>query len=133
MISSVLSSTIRPDDIFSKFVPEGPFGRFLNFPLARIPIILLFFAPILVVNSIVVMQVIENLEEPIATVVDVVRMAFTIPLLLLSYHFYCQSFEKRDAIEISSEGAIRQWLTGAIFTAVLVCGFISLIMVFGEY
>ncbi len=128
-----LSSNIKPEELFSHYSPNGIAGRFFNFPLSRIIVIFLFFAPILIVNSVIVMQVIENLEEPVATYVDMIRLLITIPLIILSYRFYCQIFEKRDAVEISYPGALRQWGTGAIVATGLVLAFVILIALIGEF
>jgi len=128
-----LSANIKPQELFSQYSPSSIAGRFFNFPLSRIIIIFLFFAPILIVNSVVVMQVIENLEEPMATYVDMARLLITIPLIILSYRFYCRIFEKRDAVEVSYPGAFRQWGTGAIVATSLVLTFVILIALLGEF
>jgi hypothetical protein len=128
-----LSANIKPEDLFSQFSPKGFTGRFFNFPLARIIVILLFFAPIVIMNSVVVMQVIQNLEEPMATYVDMLRLLITFPLVILSYRFYCQTFEKRDAVEVSYSGAFKQWGTGAIVATGMVLTFVGLIALLGEF
>ncbi len=128
-----LSSDIEPAELFSQFSPGSITGRFFNFPLARIVVILLFLAPIVIINSVVVMQVITNMEEPMATWVDMARLLITMPLLILSYQLYCQTFEKRDAVEVSLPGAFRQWAIGAAVAAGLVLIFVVLIVLLGEF
>lgn len=129
----LLNSSIQPEELFSKFVPASLIGRFFHFPLFRIFVILLFLVPILLINSVVVFQVIEKLDEPIATYVDLVRILITLPLFILSYRFYCSIFEKRDAVEMSLDGALKQWGLGAAVATILVVSFVLLIALFGEF
>jgi len=129
----LLALTIQPEEHFSQYHPNGMLGRFFNFPLLRVFVALIFFAPILAINSVVVMQVIANLSEPVATYVDIARMFLTIPLFILSYRFYCQVFEKRDAVELSFEGALKEWGLGALVATVMVISFVLLIAVVGDF
>ena len=86
---------IKPEELFSQYSPDGMAGRLFNFPLMRVIVIGLFLAPVMIFNAAVVMQVIEKLEEPVATYVDMARLLITIPVFILSYRLYCQTFEKR--------------------------------------
>ena len=128
-----LTSSIQPEDLFSRFSPHGPLGRIFNFPLLRFVVIVLFFAPIMIVNSVVVFQVIADLKEPMATHVDNIRMLMTIPLFILSYRLYCQIFEKRDAVEVGHQGALAQWGLGAVVATGMVLVFVLLIATLGEF
>ncbi len=130
---TLLKSNIQPEELFSKFVPTSLLGRFFHFPLSRVFVILLFLVPILLINSVVVFQVIEKLDEPFATYVDLLRVLITIPLFILSYRFYCHIFEKRDAVEFGFQGAFKQWALGALVATILVVTFVGLIAVFGEF
>jgi len=93
----------------------------------------LFFAPILIINSAVVMGVIDKLAEPAATYVDIVRNLLTIPILLFSYKMYCRVVEKRDSLEIALNDAVSQWTMGAVFAAAVVCLFVLLIDLVGNF
>ena len=128
-----LSSNIKPEELFSRFSPASITGRVFNFPLARIIVIALFLVPIVILNSVIVMQVIANLEEPMATWVDMSRLLITMPLIILSYRLYCQTFEKRDAVEVSFGGAFKQWGAGALVAVGLVLSFVALIALIGEF
>lgn len=131
--SELLSSKIKPEALYSQFAPSGIIGRLFNFPLMRIFIILLFLAPIMMINSVVVFQVIEKLNEPIASYIDLARVLITIPLFILSYRFYCQIIEKRDAVEVSLKGALKQWLMGAATATLFVLSFVFLIALVGDF
>lgn len=126
-------TTIRPADLFSKCLPKGKVARFFHFPLVRIAFIAIFLAPVMAINALVVFQVIEQSEEPLATQIDVVRMIFTIPLLLASYGLYCRIFEKRKACEIGLPGAAKEWTAGFLVATTLVVLFVGLISVFGSF
>jgi membrane protease YdiL (CAAX protease family) len=128
-----LSSNIKPEELFSRFLPTSITGRVFNFPLARIIVIALFLVPVVILNSVIVMQVIANLDEPLATWVDMSRLLITMPLIILSYRLYCQTFEKRDAVEVSFGGAFKQWGTGALVAVGLVLSFVALIALIGEF
>jgi len=132
-MAAPLFSSIKASDLFSKFKPESRFWKILNFPLLRIIVIALFLVPIMALNAVVVFSIIEQVEEPLATHIDIVRMIITIPLLLMSYGLYCRFFEKRKAFEISLKGAWKEWLVGALVAASLVTLFVALISVFGSF
>lgn len=124
---------VYPEDQFSKFRPGTGLGSFLQFPLVRMVVALLFFLPVIAANGFVVLNVIEQFEEPLATQIDFARMIFTIPLILLSYVLYCRIVEKREALEISWQGGGIQWLAGALVAAGLVTTYVALISVFGSF
>ena len=132
MVASLFSS-IQPSDLFSKFRPESRFWKILNFPLMRILVIALFLVPVMAANGAIVFGVIEQVEEPLATYIDIVRMIITIPLLLMAYGLYCHVFEKRKAFKLSLKGAWKEWLVGALVAASLVTLFVVLISVFGSF
>jgi membrane protease YdiL (CAAX protease family) len=124
---------IRPEKLFSHATPRGIPGHLFNFPLTRFVVIFLFLAPILVINSAIVLGVIDKLQEPAATYVDILRHLITIPTLLFSYKLYCQVVEKREAVEISLNGALKHWFVGASVAAILVSLFVLLIDRIGEF
>lgn len=126
-------TVIRPADLYSKFQPKGRVSRFFNFPLVRVAVIAIFLVPVMALNALVVFQVIEQVEEPLATNIDILRMIVTIPLLLMSYGLYCRFFEKREAVEISAPGAGKEWSAGFLVATTLVVLFVGLISVFGSF
>ncbi len=126
-------TSIRPEKLFSHATPRGIPGKFFNFPLTRFVMIFLFLAPIIIINSAVVMGVIDKLEEPVATYIDILRHLITIPVLLYSYKLYCQVVEKREAVEISPNGAMKHWLVGASVAAILVSLFVLMIDWIGDF
>ncbi len=99
----------------------------------RIFVLAAFLLPLMALNALVVYQVIEQVEEPLATNIDILRMIVSIPLLLLSYGLYCRFFEKRQAVEISLPGAGREWGAGFLVATSLVVLFVGLISVFGTF
>jgi len=130
---TLLSSIIKPEDRFSHYQPTHIVGRIFNFPLLRVFVILIFLAPIMAINSVVVYQVIENLQEPVASYINMLRILISIPLFILSYQFYCKVFERREAVEVSFKGALKHWLTGASVATLMVIIFVVLIAVVGEF
>ena len=126
-------TAVKPTDLFSKSVPQGKIAKVLHFPLVRFAVVALFLVPVFAVNAVVIFKVIEQLEEPLATNIDIVRMLITIPLLLLSYALYCRVFEKRKALEISLSGAGKEWGAGFLVATSLVVLFVACISVFGSF
>lgn len=84
-------------DLFSRSRPTRAVGRFLQFPITRILLVVLFLVPVMMVNALAVLQVIEKSPEPLATQIDGVRMLLTFFLLIASYRLYCAVVEKRPA------------------------------------
>jgi len=126
-------TTIKPTDHFSNYLPKGKIARLFHFPLMRVFIFALFLLPLFAFNALVVYQVIEQVEEPLATNIDILRMIVSIPLLLMSYGLYCRVFEKRKAVEVSVAGAGREWTIGFLVATSLVVLFVGLISVFGSF
>jgi len=130
---AITMPSVRAADHFSQRTTPTWIGRILNFPLSRIPVIALFLMPVVIANSLIVFQVLEALPEPLASYLDLARMLLTIPLLIISYSYYCQVFEKREAVELSMPGAPREWLTGALIATCLVCGMVAILWLSGFY
>lgn len=111
---------VKPEDLFSKATPATRLGRFFSFPLCRMFVVAAFLMPVVVVNSIVVLQVIEKVPEPLATQIDMARMCLTFVLLIVSYRLYCGVFEKREALEVGFRGCGRESAVGALLGTVAV-------------
>lgn len=132
-MNNVYPSPIGPADLFSRYTPKGKVSRLFHFPLARVFVIALFLVPVFAFNAVLVFQVIEQTEEPLATHINTVRTLLMIPLLLLSYGLYCHYLEKRKALEISLPGSGREWGAGFLVATCLVVVFVALISVFGSF
>ncbi|MCW8885287.1 MAG: hypothetical protein OQK12_08515, partial [Motiliproteus sp.] len=126
-------TAIKPADLFSKMSPQGRVARLSHFPLVRVFVVALFLVPVFAFNVLLVFQVIEQVEEPLATYIDTIRMLLMIPLLLLAYGLYCRYFENRKAMEISLPGAGNEWAAGFLAATTLAVMFVALISVFASF
>ena len=54
------NTSIKPADLFSRFLPNGKIARLFHFPLLRFAVIALFLVPVMALNALVVFQVIET-------------------------------------------------------------------------
>ncbi len=122
-----------PESLFSQATPTTIVGRITQHPLFRPFVVVLFLMPIVIFNSVLVSEVFPRLQEPVATYVDIVRLLVSIPLILISYQWYCRSYEKRSAFEIDPNDGIVQWVLGATVAAVMVLVFVGLIELVGDY
>jgi len=125
--------SIDPRDLFSNVRTTSRLGAILQFPLVRAVVAVLFLLPVLAINTVVVLYVIEQFEEPMATHIDFIRMIITIPLLFFAYSLYCRLVERRKAFEIKWRGGGRQWLVGALVSAGLVTTCVAVISVLGSF
>ena len=140
-MSLALSSTadnlnkkpLKASDLFSRASPKGTLSRVLQFPLIRIFIGLLFLAPVLAANGAFVLLVIENLEEPFATYMDIGRLVAMFGLLLIAYRYYCNLVEKRPAHEVSSNGALKETIIGVLVAFGIVGLTVALMGALGYY
>jgi membrane protease YdiL (CAAX protease family) len=130
---SFIDQGFRAEDHFSQFKPLGSIGRFFNFPLSRILVIVLFLMPLVLLNSVLVMQVIEVLPKPLATQIDAIRMLITGLLLIYSYRFYCKVFEKREVIEIDLHYLGKEFSAGGLLAVVAVCLMVAAIAIWGQF
>jgi membrane protease YdiL (CAAX protease family) len=130
MIDSI---SVKPTDLFSRFEPSGRAGRFFNFPLARILVVVAFFVPVAVINALVISRVIEKVPEPLATQIDVVRMSLTFVLIVVTYKLYCNLFEKRPALEIGFHGFAKESGLGALLGAAAVTFTVVVLYLAGAY
>lgn len=122
-----------PESLFSNAAPTTLAGRFVQQPLFRAFVVVLFLMPIVIFNSVTVSEVLPRLQEPVATYVDIIRLLITIPILLISYQWYCRSYEKRPATEIDPNDGIALWGVGAAVAATMVLVFVGMIELFGDY
>ena len=83
-MTTLFSKHNQPENRFSQLSPERTITRLLHFPLARVLVFALFLAPLILINTLVVFQLIEQVEEPLATNIDLLRMLITIPFALFS-------------------------------------------------
>ena len=130
---NILQSPISPSSHFSAYQPSGRIGKIFHFPLMRVWLILIFFAPVVIINSVIVFQVIEKLPDPADDYVNIIRMLITIPLFLWAYHFYCRTIEKRSAVEVSTKNGFAEYALGASVGLVMVCVMVGLIELFGDF
>jgi membrane protease YdiL (CAAX protease family) len=126
-------TSIDPQNLFSQHPPGNVVSRIFHYPLLRVLVIVMYLAPVLIINSVVVTQVIANAQEPLASYIDMARMLITLPLLILSYRLYCRTFEKRDAVEFGLSGSLRQWSLGAVTATALVFIIVLTIAAVGEF
>ncbi len=134
----MIHSRLRTDpatanDLFSRFEPTGPLGRFFDFPIVRIVVVAVFLMPVTLVNALVVFQVIEKLQEPLATQIDIVRMVLTFLLLIAGYRLYCAVVERRPAVEMALDRFAREAAVGALVGAAAVTLLVAVLFSSGAY
>ncbi len=132
MFSNLMPASAA-DSLFSRFQPNSWVGRFFEFPISRLLLVALFLLPWVAVNALLVYQLIERLEEPLATQVDIVRMLVMAPLLIIIYRFYCQVVEKRDASEVGLRYLLKESGLGALVALLWVCALVAMIALSGGY
>lgn len=123
----------KADSLFSRANPQGFLGKLRDFPLSRFAIAALFLMPLVGLSAAVVLLVIENLSEPYATWVDIVRLILMFPLIIFFYSLYCRKIERRPAYEFSGEGAVGESLKGILVAVFIIGSSVAVMAAFGVY
>ncbi len=122
-----------PTDLFTRAEPGGRAARLLRFPLLRIPVALLFLAPGVGLLTLIVVFGVDRLPEPGATVLATPLQLAAIPLLLWLYGLYVRRIEKREPLETTRAGWLREAAAGAGLAALLILPLVGMLALLGFY
>ncbi|MBN1971484.1 MAG: hypothetical protein JW870_19120 [Candidatus Delongbacteria bacterium] len=124
---------VKPIDLLSKFKPESKLGKIINFPIIRIFVaIIVFLIPIIAASN-GFSFLIDSVNEPLHSIILIIRFISTVGLIILSYHFYTKIVEKRKALEMNKDNAFMEWLIGFTISLFMVCSVVSVMLILGFY
>ncbi|UCG63208.1 MAG: CPBP family intramembrane metalloprotease [Candidatus Zixiibacteriota bacterium] len=110
----------NPNDLFSRARAVGAWRRFVDFPVARIVVAVLFLIPAILLHNLIFNTAKGTLDENTFNWFRDVEWIVSVALIFISYRIYTRVVEKRSAGELSSRGAIKETGTGLALGAGLV-------------
>ena len=121
------------DELFTKVIPQRRIGKFIQFPITRIFIAILFLLPISILANLVGLELIKSLEAPYYSLLRYLRDIIFFILFLVAYRSYTHYIEKRKAIEFNTKGFIPELGLGFGISLGIVCFMVVLLMLLGYY
>ncbi len=112
--------------------PSAPV-RVLRHPLTRLILLPLALLPVAAVNLGVSILVLDRLPAPLAKHQIVFQSVVIVALLALIYQRFCKGAERRQVLEFSWNGALKEFLVGAAIAAGWVSTFVLLLTASGSY
>jgi membrane protease YdiL (CAAX protease family) len=121
------------DQLFTQVRPVSRLGMFVQFPVVRILIALMFLVPVLAINKAFKMAVYPALAGNTVVVMRYIEAAVFFALFVVAYRLYVKHIEKRPALEMGMAGWAREAGAGFLISFVLVSVIVGLLAVFGCY
>jgi membrane protease YdiL (CAAX protease family) len=123
---------INSCDLFTRAQPQSGLGKFLQFSLIRILIVLIYFLPLQVIN-LVADYLLGLLPASISEWIGYLETSLLLVLFIIAYRFYTNHVEKRPALEFSSDGFAGELGRGVLYGGGLMTAVVVLLLIFGFY
>lgn len=123
---------VRTEELFTARSPETLGGRFLQFPLVRMGICLLFLAVFLIPHNTLIADFIASADGAVRTLLTWADSVGSVLVLILIYRLYVRWVEGRDGSEVGSDGALMEFGVGFLISVGIV-GFMVLLMAVGGW
>lgn len=127
-----MKAYIKFHELFLNWKPKTKIQKTLMFPLTRIIIAFLFLVPAIILNN-GFMTLLDNIENPLLTIIQIVKAAVLIALLIFLYRKYTFYIEKREAKELSILGWFKEFGTGSLIGGGMVIFIVMLLLISGSY
>lgn len=120
-------------DLFTHAFPEKRTGKFIQFPITRIFIAVLFLVPVILLSHIIGTEFFKSLGEPYYTFLRYLRDIIFFVLLLIAYKSYTKYVEKRKALELNPKHLWFEFGSGFVISMGVVCFMVVLMTLLGYY
>lgn len=123
----------EPSSGFSKIQPTTIYDKIMQFPLCRLLSALLFMVPATLLHFGLGSYFRNNVANEYVNLVTVLDVSISMFLFLASYWWYCRLVERRKPAELSSDGAILEFVRGGGLGLLLMGLSLSLVLLFSEF
>lgn len=123
----------KSEELFTKVFPQKRIGKFIQFPITRIFIAVLFLLPVSVLANLVGLELIKSLEEPYYTLLRYLRDMIFFILFLVAYRSYTHYIENRKILEFNTKSFMPEIGLGFFISIGVVCFMVILMMLLGYY
>ena len=121
------------NELFTKVIPTKRIGKFIQFPITRIFIAILFLAPVSILANLIGLELLKSLAEPYYTLLRYLRDIILFILFLVAYRSYTNYVENRKALELNTKSFIPEIGLGFFISIGVVCFMVILLMLLGYY
>ncbi len=119
--------TVQAKQLFNRHEAGGRLSRLLRFPLVRILVAIAFLMPAIALNNLMMIFVIEKLPPVAYEISHLSMLSIDLLMMLWLYRFYTRKIEGREALELSTDGALVEFGYG-VAMAVGIIGLSWLLM-----
>ena len=124
---------IQSSNLFTAVHPQTKLGKIIQFPLSRIPIVIVFLLPAIIFHNVFLELIWNRLEKPLSSHLLNIETIIVFILLLLCYRLYTKIVEHRPAYEIGAASSLKEIDVGFIIGGGLVLIIIGLLSALGYY
>ena len=124
---------VKAQQLTTNARPESKSGKFVQFPLVRILVVVLFFVPFLAFHNTVIGDFLASLKEPYYSYVGYADKGLSILIFFLLYRLYTGYVEKREAFELGTRCCLLELGAGFLISLGLVGSMVLLLTALGYY
>jgi len=124
---------IHYSQLFTAVKPVTKIGKFIQFPVTRIFIAIIFLVPASMFHNLLYDFFIQHIDKPLYYYVLNVERVVNFFLFLFSYRLYVKYIERRPAHEISTSGVLPEFGIGVAVGGVLISVMVLSMAVLGYY
>lgn len=121
------------EELFTNVFPETRIGKFIQFPITRIFVVIIFLIPVTILAQLLGLELIKSLDEPFYTIIKDLRAIIFFLLFLLAYRTYTKHIERRKPLEFSSKKFLNEFGLGFLISLCVVCFMVCMMMILGYY
>lgn len=124
---------IKASQLFINRDLKSTLSKVLLFPVTRFFIAVIFLLPISILNNLFIDYVVVGLEDPLLSIVKIVKSIAFISLLIVFYRFYTKYIENREAFEFDFKNALIEFGYGILIGAGMIFFMVGVLYISGYY
>ena len=121
------------NQLFSKKEANTKLSGFIQFPLSRIIIAILFIAPAIMLNNVFTIFVMESLDDSLQSILQVGKAIPLLALIIFLYRLYTRRIENREAFEFNFKKWLKEFRVGMVIGGGMVILITALLFLFDFY
>jgi len=123
----------KADQMFSNVYPVTWYGRFFQFPITRLFIVILFLIPATLLSQLFGLELFSSFDEPLFSIIRFLRDLLFLIIFMVLYGSYTRYIEKREALELSFPKLPKELGIGILISFSVVGFMVAIMMVLGYY
>ncbi|MDH4158571.1 MAG: CPBP family intramembrane metalloprotease, partial [candidate division Zixibacteria bacterium] len=125
--------TVKSEQLFTQASPTSVAGKILQFPLVRILAASLSLVPATLLRPGYKYLIAPSLSESVEVMVGHAERVLGIVLFIVFYRLYTRIVERREAHEMGSKGALKEFGQGVLIGGGILCTIVLIMAIAGYY